>query len=246
MTKNLVPETVKTLGGEMPKVPFSAYDVFGCLIPGFILIAAVDFAVGKHWLFTDNPGVVLIFFWTITAYIIGQILSGASYSALEKGIVGRWLRKPSVNLFNRHPNYWIRLVFSGYCKLLPNKIRSEVRQKAKTRGITKSGEVLFLHAFGKVKQQPDLMARLATFLYLYGFCRATSLALILAALILLIASVIHYTLDKTMWGLIAVAAAVGMFYRYLMFYRLYSQELFMTYAELPLAGGPNGNQNTRR
>jgi hypothetical protein len=40
----------------MNKIPFSVYDFFGYLAPGFLILAAADFARGGGWLFRDNTG----------------------------------------------------------------------------------------------------------------------------------------------------------------------------------------------
>jgi len=36
-----------------------------------------------------------------------------------------------------------------------------------------------------------------------------------------------------LWAIVAFVAAIGMFYRYLKFFRHYTVEVFTTYAELP-------------
>lgn len=51
------------------------------------------------------------------------------------------------------------------------KVRGRIKEKAKEVGVVETGEGLFILAFGKVKTDKEAMARLNTFLNLYGFCR---------------------------------------------------------------------------
>jgi len=79
--------------------------------------------------------------------------------------------------------------------------------------------------------------RLSSFLNLYGFTRNLILAGFLSSLILLIGSfrdiwskprIFHP--DTLGWSLASIAIAVVMLYRYLKFFRLYTVEVFRTYA----------------
>jgi hypothetical protein len=92
-----------------------------------------------------------------------------------------------------------------------------------------------------VKRDQATLERLNSFLNLYGFCRNLSLALILAVPLLLYGALREFdykTLqgingDRLAWAAVALVASIGMFYRYLKFFRHYTVEVFMTYAELP-------------
>ena len=66
------------------------------------------------------------------------------------------------------------------------------------------------------------MARLNSFLNQYGFARNISLTL-------LIASVIVLSSGRRDLAIVAAVMGVGMFYRYLKFFRQYTYEVFITF-----------------
>lgn len=72
------------------------------------------------------------------------------------------------------------------------------------------------------------------FLNLYGFSRNISMTALLAVPIL-IAGMIStgFEKHKLYWIIIALAIFVGMFYRYLKFFKHYTEEVFRAYAEAP-------------
>ncbi len=216
----------------MTRFPFSVYDFFGYLASGFLLLETVDYVVDGQWILVDSSSVVSIAFWTIVAYITGQILASPSAWLLERTIVGRLLQRPSINLFRDAPKYWWTKLFPGYFTPLPVAIREKVLQTAESDGITEKGEAIFVLAFGKVKSDKDTMARLSSFLNLYGFCRNVCFTSLLATLLVAIGSFWGGSLEKLPWALIALVGSAGMFYRFLKFYRQYSYELFITYAAL--------------
>lgn len=216
----------------MNRIPFSVYDFFGYIASGVLILAAVEYIVGKQWVFRNEKGVLFGLFWIILAYIIGQVLANPSAWLLERILVAKWLKRPNINLFENPPKIWLAKIFPGYYSPLPIQIRKKVIEKAKAEGITETGEALFIHAFTKVKADKDAMARLNTFLNLYGFCRNISFTCLIVALMILIGSWNEDTLDKLLWVFVAIIGSVGMFYRYLKFFRQYSYELFITYAAL--------------
>jgi predicted neutral ceramidase superfamily lipid hydrolase len=76
---------------------------------------------------------------------------------------------------------------------------------------------------------------LASFLNLYGFTRNVSMASLVVALVLAGATLFNDEVDVSeLWagaGL-ALLVSVVMYFRYLKFYRQYSVELYVTYAEI--------------
>jgi len=87
-----------------------------------------------------------------------------------------------------------------------------------------------------MKADAVVQGRLDTFLNLYGFCRNTMVAMLIAAACLL-AGILLGTAETGLvagpgwWVGLCLIAAVGLFYRYLKFYRQYAVELFTSYAE---------------
>jgi hypothetical protein len=216
----------------MNRIPFSVYDFFGYLISGFLLLVAIDYAGGYRFLLRNELSLTYGIFWTVIAYITGQILAGPSAWLLERIVIGRWLKRPNINLFKDPPQkFWVK-IFPGYFTPFPPEIRKSILAKARIAGIEEVGEALFLHSFAKVKIDNDTMARLNTFLYLYGFCRNISFTCFVSAFIIAFWSIFLHTPEKLLWAFIAITFSVGMFFRYLKFFRQYSYELFLTYSEL--------------
>ncbi len=229
----------------MDRIPFSVYDFFGYLAPGFLLLAAIDFLWLEGVLLHSDPGVILGLFLVTVAYIVGHILAGPSAWLLERIIVGKMLAMPNIHLFNDGSEasdeseasdaskaWWSKL-FSHYFTPLPKVTQAKIKKKAKVEGITDTGEALFLHAFAKVKADAETMARLNIFLYLYGFSRNISFTLLLVSLLIAVGSLMSGTWDMIPWASGALVGSVAMFYRYLKFFREYSHEVFITYAALP-------------
>ena len=84
----------------MKNIPFSFYDFFGYLAPGFLTLAVIDLVFLNKQLYKQDKSVVA--FWVILvggAYLIGQVLAFFSYLVYERLIMKKWLKKPTTNLF---------------------------------------------------------------------------------------------------------------------------------------------------
>lgn len=213
----------------MDKIPFSVYDFFGYLASGFILIVVIEHILGVKWLLTADLSAVFTLFWIVIAYIIGHINASIASWLLERKVAGKWLGFPSDNLFNDTSGKWKAKLFPGYFTSFPRKIQQVVKDKATDEKMDKMGESLFIHAFATVKQNENTMARLNSFLNLYGFCRNISVALLFAFVILTVGSFGEGNLYRIPFAIAAFVGSVGMFYRYLKFFRQYSYELFVSY-----------------
>ncbi len=214
----------------MDKLPFSFYDFFGYLASGFLVLITADYVFPGEWIIKDQLSVVMSIFWILVAYIVGQVLAGPAAWLLERNIIGKLLQRPSVNLFRDPPRVWWAKLFPGYFTPLPTTTRRRIMEKAEVAGAAETGEGLFVLAFGIVKADKEAMTRLNTFLNLYGFCRNISFASLSCVIIILVGSWQTGLAANLPWILVALGCAVGMFYRYLKFFRQYSYELFLTYA----------------
>ncbi len=187
------------------------------------------------------------------AYIIGHIVANISSYLLEHKVVREWLKSPEETLFNEakkpgEKKTWGEFFFPIFYRPLPPETQKRILAVAEKNGFEKPGRGLFLHAHSVAKQDKGTLERLATFLNLYGFCRNVATGLIVAAILLLIGALFdarHWKeIDnyKLAWMGAALVGAVGMFYRYLKFFRHYTMEVFNSYAELkqekPATPGP--------
>jgi len=222
------------------KIPFSAYDFFGTLAAGFVALATVDFAFDGGWLLESELTPVLGVVWIVLAYTIGHIIAHVSSVFLEHGVLRRGLGSPETHMFagNRAGGIWPRL-FPGNFQPLPEDTQQRVRARAAEEGVACSGRGFFFHCHAIVKRDPATRERLGSFLNMYGFCRNMCMAGLLAVPILLIGSVREFNVDSwwssiekpQLWAAVgALGVSVGMFYRYLKFFRHYTLEVFTTYA----------------
>jgi hypothetical protein len=178
-------------------------------------------------------------FWLVVAYVTGHIVANISSFFLERLLVQRLLGRPHQVLFEAPtPRKWTRL-FPDYYEPLPQETRERVLKKADERaGITQPGPGLFFHCFAFVRGDEDARGRLDSFLSLYGFSRNVATAAAIAVLVLAAGLISMDSVEVALrsfefrWAVAAVIAAVGLLYRYLKFFRLYSVEVFVRYAEL--------------
>jgi hypothetical protein len=223
------------------RIPFSVYDFFGYLASGFLLVVTVDYVIGDGWVLHNDLGVTLGVFWLLVSYITGQIIASPASFFLERLLVGKGLKRPSTNLLQERPRTLRARPLPGHYTPLPKPTRERVQGKAKAAKVNETGEALFIHAFGEVKKDEKNMPRLNTFLNLYGFCRNISFTCLLVTIMIVAGSLALDKTEKLYWALASMAAAVGMLYRYLKFFRQYAYELFITYAAQDDEGGESGD-----
>jgi hypothetical protein len=214
----------------MKKIPFSLYDFFGYLAAGCVWL------VGLGILFDFSRYDVENFTWTgkvlmlIAAYVAGHINSHFAHWLLEKKIIGA-LGYPSVNLFSK-PEKPYR-IFKNFRKTLPSPLRENILARyKKMSGDDKPGEAMYLYCFHTVKEKCEqTMARLQSFMGLYGFSRNMSFALFVVGVLLVVKGCIGN------WGIVYLGAgfvviSIILFLRLLKFFRHYSIEVFVTFGTM--------------
>jgi hypothetical protein len=224
---------------KVSRIPFSVYDFFGYLASGFLVLAALDLVFTGGSVIRSDMQLLPGLFWLVVAYVTGHMVANISSFFLERLLVQRFLGRPHQVLFEAlAPRKWTRL-FPGYHEPLPKETRERVLKKADERaGITQPGPGLFLHCFAFVRGDEDARARLDSFLSLYGFSRNVATAAAIAVLVFAADLIstdsveVAFRSVEFRWAVAAAIAAVGLLYRYLKFFRLYSVEVFVRYAEL--------------
>jgi hypothetical protein len=219
----------------------SDYDIFGYLAPGLVLFAICDISFGTT-LFTDMT-VATGAFVLIAAYVLGHATAAAATLLWDRIIVRSFLGMPTSNLMAKSQKWrvpWRKWLLSGYYDPLPSTVRERVITRA---GFTVAqvdaapndgwGEKVFARAWPVIKRDPVPYARMDSFLRLYGFCRNISFVAFVMAVVFWInpPTVTGVSVDGALFGWTALAVSVVMFHRYLKFFRLYSFEVFSTYAE---------------
>lgn len=216
----------------LEKIPFTSYDFWAYLSAGALLLVAADYLAGTEQLARADWTVMQGLIGVMTAYVLGQLVASLSAVVMERFLVKRILGFPRNVLFGggRAPRI-IRASLSGYFKALPTETQTAALARGLRQGIDGHGEALFMAAYAHATLSPSVMARLENFMNLYGFCRnmATVGFLCSAAL-----ACSHYLFGQPVANAQLAAGcallAIGLTLRYLKFYRLFSVEVFTTYA----------------
>lgn len=212
-------------------IPFTDYDFWAYLSVGFVLLFAVDHAAQTGLMIRQSWTLVEGFFVTACAYAAGHLLAGLASAIFERRIVRGWLGAPSVTLMGtrRGPN-WFRRLYPSFYESLPEQTRDAILAKSRASGVTEPGEALFFVASGAVRSNDATTKRLSNFLNLYGWCRNLSFTALLCAAILAGAGWWTHRPDDYWWAVASLVLSLGMFLRYLKFYRHYSLEIYTGYA----------------
>lgn len=221
----------------MDKLPFSIYDFFGYLASGFVVLVAVVAAFVGATPLNEKPALLVGLLLVVAAYIAGHLVANIAGDLLERRLVGKRLGMPTAILLGeRTPSHWAARLLPGYSSPLPNTVRDRVLQRAERAGVSDRDQGLFFYCHAVMKRDAAVQARLDTFLNLYGFCRNMAMALSLSATALAIGLVIGTAdtgpdVPPGWWLAASLVAGVGLFYRYLKFFRQYGVELLTSYAE---------------
>jgi hypothetical protein len=219
----------------LDKVPFSAYDFFAYLSSGAVLLTAGDYIWNLKLLTQREVSPVLAIVLIIIAYVTGQIVAQFSSLVFEQFIVQRVLKRPTALLLGSQPRWkafgWI---FPNYHRPLPDSTQGRIRAQSSAHQFSAEGEAFFLHVYSIVTADERLQSRLDSFRNQYGFARNMAFAFLLSAGAICAE---HWNGDHAVtlrWALLCTFAGLSLFYRYLKFFRQYSYELLLRYAELPL------------
>ncbi|MCG6154189.1 hypothetical protein [Rubinisphaera margarita] len=223
------------------KLPFSVYDFFAYLATGFVVLCAADYAFDGGWLEKDKLPTGMLIFLIVAGYVLGHFVAHLSSFFLEHMFLRKVLKSPEETLFKAKASGFWSYIFPIFYKPFPPETQQRVLAKAAAAGITKPGRGLFFHCFAIVKREKSTAERLVTFLNVYGFSRNVCMAALIAAVILAFAAIRNYDRAagtgfepaKLAWAGVSVAVAIVLFYRYLKFFKHYTQEVFRDYAELP-------------
>lgn len=215
----------------MNRIPFTIYDFFAYLASGSVLVATIDYLYGYQWILRDEIRPVLVIILIFLAYVAGHCVAHFSSPILEQFFVGTVLKRPSRTLMGDAPNHFLRFIFPGYFKPLPSVTQERVRQQAQNRGFSGSGEALFLHAYATVTCDDKAQRRLDEFRNLYGFARNMAFVFIIAAILFCFGALRSENPTSIWYIVINGVLGFTMLYRYLKFFRQFSYQLLIIYAE---------------
>jgi hypothetical protein len=221
----------------LDKIPFSVYDFFAYLSSGVVIIAVADYILRLGLATRETVGPIFAVMLLVGAYVLGQVVAHLSSLLLEQTFVARFLQRPSFVLFGSRPRWrLLAWIFRNYFRALPTATQDRVKQQALRLEWSGEGEALFLHAYALVTANDRAQGRLDDFRNQYGFARNMSFAFLVGSMAILIA---HLTFNKAAlleWAAVCAVTSIILLYRYLKFFRQYSYELFLRYAEMPVPG----------
>lgn len=237
----------------MKDLPFDAYDFFGYLASGLMVLCGLDAMFHLSDVMSTDMETLKFLVIVLASYVLGQMLATPAKGLLEDLIVRFLLGRPSVRLMGtpgwKDPRRYFAL---GYFEPLRPQVQTNIRTRAAGEGFEMtgkqdahgivqptdaSGEDLFIHVRFRpdVRSDEPLMARMDAYLNKYGFNRNVCFA----SLCLAIAVYVEYRMggheraQYLQYARLLGVMSLLLFYRYLKFLRLYSYELFNAYAAGP-------------
>lgn len=225
--------------GDTIKIPFSVYDFFAYLSSGFLALYGIDYFLSLSRISEKDLGVVNGSFLVVLSYLVGNVIAHFSSLLLEKNLLRKLIRSPEYHLFESPKSGWRKFLFPTFVSPFPEETQKKVKKRAEKEGFSVPSRSLFYHCHTLAKADEPTFSRLNIFLNLYGFSRNISfLGLAVFALFLISSWVVGTSPEKVGWGLVALGAFVVFFYRYLKFFRHFTEEVFRYYAALP--ANPHG------
>lgn len=226
----------------------SDYDIFAYLPQGLFALAAVDYIAGTKFVLGVDWDVADGLLTLITAYVAGHLVAAPASKLIERWIVRKMMDQPAEVLLAKKTRGWLSgFLFADYYTPLAEPVREDVLKKmGDIDPETADGEDLFWRAYPTVKQDQATVARLSGFLNLYGFSRNLCFVAGATSLALAVQNgwstwIMSVNVDGERWVVAACLVVVSylLFQRYLKFHRLYSVEVFTTFAKIaPTVPGP--------
>lgn len=220
--------------------PFTDYEFYAFMAAGMLLIAAVDYSVGGAVLVSRTDwNVIDGVFWTIIAYLLGQICAAPSSALLEHLVARRLLSVPAdIQLGLKRRNAVEYLLAALFAPREYAPMSEGIRQLALERAAAKlgqpisslDGEAVFQTAFHSARAVSDTAARLNVFLNQYGLGRNIAFVGLIATGLLIYRQAQMPTAAGAWLIAGAIVLTVGMFGRFFKFYAAYSSDVLRTYA----------------
>ena len=223
----------------MKALPFDAYDFFGYVASGLVLVVVSQLTLGFPKVFGADLKPFDIAVTVLGVYIAGQITAGPAKAILEDLLIGKVLGSPSHNLLHPANRRLAKILFPGYYKPLPRGIREKFAARIAptlTRSTGPEDVFLSVRYAPEVLASESLISKIDTFRDKYGFARNVSFSLLFAGACFAVFAYRKVDVKFIHFSLAALVAGVFLLYRFLKFYRQYSYELFNAYAQMAEKG----------
>jgi hypothetical protein len=233
----------------LDRIPFTLYDFFAYLASGIVVLAVADLTLGTNILLRESIPPLLAVLLVCFAYVAGHVVAQLSSVFLEALFVRRFLHSPEDHLLGVEAKSAWSFLFPGHFRPLPAVTIGRIRKRAEIEAIAPTGRAFFFHCHEYAKGESVTRARLDIFLALYGFSRNLSMAFLLSTALFL-SALVHPALSMrttintpaTLAALSFLLAAI-MFYRYLKFFRSFTQEVLLSYSEVRKGGKEDAHRD---
>ena len=223
------------------KISFNRYDYFGLILPGVLLLISVIFIIPQEiyiglgnslesykdlkFAFIFLIGVALIFF----SYLIGMVISSIGSWLIEGNIIKKKLKYPSYNLFNDSDSKWFENYQKSYSSTFIEQFNKTFNEYY--NGISFQGDDdKFMTCFHYVKEKcPITYSRLNIFLSMYGLYRNLTVCFIILLSIFTVYFILTLNLFIILIMLLSGSFSTMCFYRFLKFFRIFSDEVFRSF-----------------
>ena len=222
------------------KISFNRYDYFGLILPGVLLLISVLFIIPQEiyislgnslesfkdlkYAFVFLIGTTLIFF----SYLIGMIISSIGSWLIEGYIIKKKINYPSYNLFNDTSSKRFKSYKKSYSSTFIEQFNKTYNEYY--TGISFQGDDKFMTCFHYVKEKcPITYSRLNIFLSMYGLYRNLTVCFIIILSIFTVYFILTLNLILIVIMLLSGGFSIICFYRFLKFFRIFSDEVFRSF-----------------
>ncbi len=219
----------------MPKVAFTILEFFGLLGTGYLWFRFVGHVFAVPFASEPSPGPGDAALIILISYTAGSVVSNIAEYVLEQLLVPALLGRPEEILLSRSCSpRLVRYIFPGYMTPLPSEVAQRACEAMEARAVPTDPQARFHHARQIAKEHEQTWMKVEAFLGLFVFSRNISFSLFLMGLVSAVTSLIGG--DTLTLPAACFAGSIGMFYRFLKFYRQYSFELFSSYPDIARSG----------
>jgi len=221
----------------LSKVSFWAYDIFGYLLPGTILLAAfaksnsyVYDIIETHWDSTNYLDIVIVI---AIAYTLGHVVSALSSYILERAILRKLIGYPTTQMFDTPKNKksLLRIITPGYLRAYSQQFQDRFKELFDRRfGLVNYDEHdYFWLCWSYISYNHPVAYRRAThFLELYGFTRNMSMTFLLISTATIYPGWTAF-INPCIYSIIFLFAGIILFSNYVKLLRRLNDEVYRAF-----------------
>jgi hypothetical protein len=216
----------------MKDLPFTFFEFLAILLPGFLFVV-----FQMHYLQVDlaipSSEVIGVSFLVGVAYITGQILNELSLWIFENLLVKKVIGTPVDFLLKKREAGWAqKLLFPRYSVPLDDNLIKKLKIKAGEAVWKNITPWIYETLWIEARSDDSLSSRLKDWSRLFSFSRTLAFTNLIVTFQMIFELILIDSSKPYAFLVLILSPFVGwiMFYKYLRFYRNFSQELCSWYA----------------